>query len=347
MNEVSILKFKIDYYDLQSLALIFLQVNIYSPLLFIAAVYTLKTIFFWTISMFNGNKYWKFIYIFINNVRRRRYWGIIVDEKSHNVVSFAKVKLIKFEKTGERISKKFLSSTISDYKGRYYFNYKGKFENLFIEAKALGYKKFYKEIDTLSHISENSEIVYDVFLTPSNKSFNLRIYLLAINFTANILTIVAASLGLLVSIYHQLTVDNSVSFIMCAVYVYILFIAISNIFRKYTLKKFEVLESLLMKKIPGAVVRLYDKKHQLHLAITNNKGYVLLDWVPGEHQILVTKKGYELIDESTGMKNKKAYLTNNNYIKLKKKFKNSQNITSVNKDIKIKTSLKNPFSEIK
>ena len=99
-----------------------------------------------------------------------------------------------------------------------------------------------------------------------------------------------------------------------------------------------------MQRIPGAEVRLYDKKHQLHMAVTNKKGYVLLDWVAGAHQVLVTKKGYELIDETTGMRNRKTYLTNSKYIKLKQKFKPLQSLTTKTMSAKTNTSLQNPFT---
>jgi len=345
MNEVSILRLKFNYYDLQTLALLFLQINIFAPLVTIALVILLRSIIFWIISMFNRNKYWKFMYILINQLFRKRYWGLVIDNKTYKPVSFAKIKLIKFETQKDLISKKVLASTLSDYYGRYLFNYKGEYSNLFIEVHASGFKKFYKEIDTLDHVKENLEVLYDIHLAPKTNSLNLTSFIYAVNLICNIAIFLAAAVGLLLSIYIQLTSAASIAFIMCAIYIFILYFTLAGLFKRFTLKKLEVLESLLMQKIPGAVVRLYDKKHQLHLAVTNAKGYVLLDWIPGENQILVTKKGYELVDESTGTRNKKMYLSNIKHVKLKKRFKTSQSLSTTTKDIKIRTSLQNPFAK--
>jgi len=312
MPEVSLFRIKLNYSDLQTFALIFLQLNILTPLAVIAGVHLLRYVIFWVFSMINGNKYWKFVYVLINLVLRRRYWGLVINDKTFKPVSFAKVKLVHFQNTKDKITKKVLATTLSDINGRYTFNYKGEFKNLFLEVRCAGYKVFYKEIDTLEHLTHNSEMVYDVYLSPKNKTINLDLPTTIINYIANTLIFIVAVIGLLTSIYSQLTYSESQGFVMSAVYIFIIYCALSNLFKRYTLKKLEVIESLLMHKIPGAVVRLYDRKHQLHIAVTNSNGYVLLDWIPGEHQILVTKKGYELIDENTGTKNKKAYLTNKN-----------------------------------
>lgn len=345
MPEVSILRVKVNYTDLQTFALLFLEINTLSPFLLICALHFIRIVIFWVISMFNGNKYWKFIYLLNNYVFRKRYWGLVINDKTFKPVSYVKVKLIRFEKNKESVSKKVLASTLSDFNGRYNFNYKGPYQNLFIEVHGIGYKNFYKEIDTLDHLSRNSEMVYDIYLTPSKKALTLQMPIIIINKITNLLIFTAAAIGLVVSIYSQLTYGLFTDFVLSAIYIFILYYSLSHLFRRYTLKKLEVIESLLMQKIPGAVVRLYDRKHQLHLAVTNSKGYVLLDWIPGEHQILVTKKGYELIDDNTGVTNSKAYLTNNKHIKLKKRFKSSQSLSTTHKDIKIRTSLQNPFAK--
>ncbi len=345
MPEVSLFRIKINYSDLQTIALLFLELSILTPLLIIIAIYFLRNVIYWIVSMLNGNKYWKFVYLLNNLIFRKRYWGLVINDKTYTPVSFAKIKLIRFEKLKDSVKKKVIASTISDSKGRYNFNYKGEYKNLFIEVHGVGFKNFYKEIDTLEHITQNSEMIFDIYLTPNNKSINFEVFLTLLNSITNIAIFILAVLGLLVGIYAQLTKGDLVDLIMCALYISILYVSLSNLFKKYTLKKLEVIESLLMQKIPGAVVRLYDTKHQLHLAVTNNKGYVLIDWIPGEHQILVTKKGYELIDDNTATRNRKTYLTNNKYVKLKKKFKTTHSLTSTNKDIKIRTSLQNPFTK--
>lgn len=348
MNEVTILRLKFNYYDLQTLALLFLEINIVAPLIAIVLIIVFRNIVFWFVSMVNGNRSWKYISILINTILSKRYWGLVIDEKTYKPVSFAKIKLIKFEKNKESISKKVLGTTLSDFYGRYVFNYKGDYSNLFLEVHATGFKKFYKEIDTLNHLKDNHEMVYDVHLNPKPKTraLNLTPFIYAVNFITNFAVLLASATGLLLSIYHLMTSSTTLSFIMTTIYVFILYFTISSFFKRFTLKKLVVLESLLMQKIPGAVVRLYDNKHQLHLAVTNNKGYVLLDWMPGEHQILVTKKGYELVDDATGTRNRKAYLTHNKFVKLRKRFKTSQSLTTTNKDIKIRTSLQNPFNKV-
>lgn len=348
MNEVTILRLEFNYYDLQTFTLLFLEINIVAPLVTIVLIVLLRNIVFWIVSMVNGNRSWKYISVLVNSILRKRYWGLVIDEKTYKPVSFAKIKLIRFEKSKESISKKVLGTTLSDFYGRYIFNYKGEYSNLFLEVHALGFKKFYKEIDTLSHLKENFEMVYDIHLSPKpkTKALNLTPFLYAANVITNFAVLLASSVGLLLSIYHLLTSSTTLSFIMTTIYIFILYFTISSFFKRFTLKKLIVLESLLMQKIPGAVVRLYDNKHQLHLAITNNKGYVLLDWIPGEHQILVTKKGYELVDDTTGTRNRKAYLTHNKFVKLRKRFKTSQSLTAPNKDIKIRTSLQNPFNKV-
>lgn len=348
MNEISILRLKFNYYDLQTLALLFLEVNIIAPLISIIFIFFFKNIIFWIISIINKNKFWKYTSIIINSFLPKRYWGIVIDDKTYKPVSFAKLKLIRFEKNKDSISKKVLGYTTSDYFGRYIFDYKGDYSNLFLEVNALGFKKFYKEIDTLNHIKDNFEMVYDVHLNPrsNNKSLNLTPFIYSVNFITNLFIFLASVVGLLLSIYHLMTTSTSLSFIMTTMYIFILYFSLSSFFKRFTLKKLEVLESLLMQKIPGAVVRLYDNKHQLHIAVTNKNGYVLLDWMPGEHQILVTKKGYELVDDNTGTRNRKMYLTHNKYVKLKKRFETSHSLTTTNKDIKIRTSLQNPFAKV-
>lgn len=345
MDQISILKIKFNYYDLEKLGLFLTDTSLYIPLLAIFAIGVFRILTFWFVSLLNRNKYWKYIVLLINFIKPTRYWGIIYNEKDFIPVRYAKVKLIKFENKKDQVFKKVVASTISDYFGRYAFNYKGEYKNLFLEVHALEYKKYYKEIDTLNHITENKEIIYDAALMPKSKNLFLNKLLPLFNIASNIFIVVFSALGLIISIYRQLTLEQFDGFIFSAIYIFVLYIAINSFFKKFTLKKLEVLESLLMYKIPGAVVRLYDKKHQLHLAVTNNKGYVLLDWVPGEHQILVTKKGYELVDDATGNRNKKMYLSHTKHVRLKKKYKQPQSLVTTPADVKIKTSLQNPFKK--
>lgn len=343
MEQISILQFKIDFKNLQDIGIFFIQTPIYLPLIIITIFVLFRFIVYWLITLINKNKYWKVIYLPLNLIKSPKYWGMVYDEKNNIPIPFAKVKLIHFSKDGEVVKKSLIATTISNKDGKYYFNYNAEFKNLFIEVYALGYKRYYKEIDTLEHLKINEEIVYDVALIPANNKFNSYFIITAINKFINFFIFIFSTIGLIISIYNQLTVNNIESFIFSSMYIFLLYISISGFLKKFTLKKFEVLESVLMQKIPGAVVRLYDNHKQLHLTVTNKKGYILLDWIPGQHQILITKRGFEMIDENTGTKNRKLYLSNNNHVKLKKKFVTT-NVVGVAKDIKVKTSLTNPFS---
>lgn len=345
MGDISILRIRINYSDLEVFTLVFLQVHVIYPLILIAALFLLKNFIFWFLSFFNRNSIFSYLRILINKIRRARYWGIIYDSKRLSPVRFARVKLIKFEKQGEKVVKKIVGTTISDYLGRYYFNYKGEYKNLFLEVNSFGYKRFYKEIDTLKHIELNNEIIFDAALVKSKQGFNLSKFAYFVNFIFVVLTLFLAGLGLIVSIYYQLSSIRAEAFIFTAIYVFILYINITNLLKRFTLKKLEVLESLLMHKIPGAVVRLYDKKNNLHFAVTNKDGYVLLDWEPGAHQIIVTKRGYQILDDNTGTEDKKTWLTHTKHVRLKRKFKN-HTVSTTDKDIKIKpvSSLNNPFT---
>lgn len=345
MDQISIFKIKFNYYDLERLGLFLTDTSLSLSLIVIFCILIFRTLIYWIVSLLNRNKYWKYIILLVNLIKPTRYWGIIYSEKDFSPVRYAKVKLIKFENNKDKILKKVIASTISDYFGRYAFNYKGEYKNLFLEVHAFRYKKYYKEIDTLNHITENKEIIYDAALMPKSKNLFLNKLLPLFNFVSNVFIIIFSALGLIMSIYRQLTIEQFDGFIFSAIYICVLYLTISTFFKKFTLKKLEVLESLLMHKIPGAVVRLYDRKHQLHLAVTNSKGYVLLDWVPGEHQILVTKKGYELVDDATGNRNKKMYLSHVKHVRLKKKYKQPQSLVTTPADIKIKTSLQNPFKK--
>jgi hypothetical protein len=278
-----------------------------------------------------------------NLLSKKRYWGIVVDESNFKIVPFAKVKLIKFENNKKGVAKKLIATTIANTDGKYFFNYKGSFDNLFIEVHSIGFKKFYKQIDTLKHIQDNGEVIYDVFLSGVKNSLNSSLLVTIITFITKFVILVSSIVGLLLCIYLILANNDQNGIIMGSLYIFILYFTLDSWIKRIGYKRLNVIESLLMQKIPGAVVRLYDKRNQLHIAVTNLKGGVLLDWTPGEHQILVTKRGYELLDENTGTKDKKMFLGINKYVKLKKKFKAHHRFSNKNISVKAKTSLDNPF----
>lgn len=234
--------------------------------------------------------------------KKRKYWGIVVDDLTNKPIAFASITLsIKEIGTDNQMKTTVIAQAVSDLDGRYRLN-TDKRDNFYLDVKASGYQPFTKFISMANPLSSTEDIVYDVPLRRIDAKTNFLKTLLSyrkkslINFARAVL-LISSIIGFLFTIYSQINSPDNLNLILLGVYIIIFIISFYPSIYNRIQKKGKVIDVDLNAPIPGAVVRIYDAKQQIALALTNSKGEARFDLPSGQYSILTNKRGYKMITE--------------------------------------------------
>lgn len=234
--------------------------------------------------------------------KKRKYWGIVVDDLTNKPIAFASIILsIKEIGPDNQMKTTVIAQSVSDLDGRYRLN-TDKRDNFYLDVKAIGYQPFTKIISMANPLSSAEDIVYDVPLRRIDEKSNFFKTLLSyrkkslINFARAVL-LVSSIIGFLFTIYSQINFPDNLNLILLGVYIVIFIISFYPSIYNRIQKKGKVIDVDLNVPIPGAVVRIYDSKQQIALALTNSKGEARFDLPSGQYSILTNKRGYKMITE--------------------------------------------------
>lgn len=235
--------------------------------------------------------------------RKKKYWGIIVDDLTNKPIPFASITLSTKEiGKDNQIKTSVLSQTVSDLDGRYRLN-SDKKDKLYLEVKASGYQPFSKFISLNNPLNSTEDIVYDVQLKRIDAKPNFIKNLLnykkdsVFDFARSIL-LISSIIGFLFTIYIQINFPDYLNLILLGIYTILFIITFYPYIYNLIQKRGKVIDLDQNMPIPGAFVRIYNQKQQVSLSLTNSKGEMRFDIKEGEYLILSSKMGYKMISNA-------------------------------------------------
>jgi len=234
--------------------------------------------------------------------KRKKYWGVIVDELTNKPIAFASITLsVKAIGTDNQMSSTVVAQAVSDLDGRYRLNTDRR-DEFYLEVKASGYQPFTKFIKMANPLASEEDIVYDVPLRRLDAKPNIFKQLInyrkknLIGFARGVL-LVSSVLGFIFTIYSQINFPTKLNWVLLVIYILVFVISFYPTIYQRIQKRGKVVDMDANLPIPGAVVRIYDEKQQIALSLTNNKGEARFDLPSGEYSILASKRGYIMISE--------------------------------------------------
>jgi len=250
--------------------------------------------------------------------KRKKYWGIIFDDLTNKPVAFASITLSSKEIGKDNLMKSsVITQAVSDLDGQYRLNTDRR-DKFYLEVKASGYQPYTKFISMVNPLNSAEDIVYDIPLRRLDVKSNFFKTLLSyrkkglINFARSIL-LISSIFGFVFTIYTQINFPNNINLILISVYVIIFMLSFYPSIYSRIQKRGKVIDVDFNSPIPGAVVRIYDTKQQIALALTNVKGEARFDVPAGEYSILASKRGYIMVAEQ-GRQLVKAILKKEGYL---------------------------------
>lgn len=234
--------------------------------------------------------------------KRKKYWGVIVDELTSKPIAFASITLsVKAIGTDNQMNSTVVAQAVSDLDGRYRLNTDRR-DEFYLEVKASGYQPFTKFIKMANPLASEEDIVYDVPLRRLDAKPNIFKQLInyrkknLIGFARGVL-LVSSVLGFIFTIYSQINFPTKLNWVLLVIYILVFVISFYPTIYQRIQKRGKVVDMDANLPIPGAVVRIYDEKQQIALSLTNNKGEARFDLPSGEYSILASKRGYIMISE--------------------------------------------------
>ncbi len=252
--------------------------------------------------------------------RQRDHWGVIMDAKTSNPISFAVVKILKQDNERGEV---FVSQTIADLDGRYRVYLASGKENYIMEVKAPGYQIYKQEVKS-TLLEADGTITMNVLLKKENENIKLNpirqffranrsrflAFMTAFIFLISLTTCVSAAYTL---IFHF----NGIAFWNFVFYG----LALPwNIFVLFERRQFSPGKTINYRdKEPVANVTIKATLPKGSLTILSDKnGIVKFDTDAGAYDVKVIRPGFVLKDNSQGTLsvkvNKDGYLENNIYL---------------------------------
>lgn len=289
MQNFSIL---LEYNTIFDLALMLVQIQtiyyILLSLLIIFAIFILKNIEF----LFNLNTGKALL-----NDKLTSPLGIIYDSKNLNPIAYAKIKLIEFKKSNNKVNKQTIESTFSNKSGLYSFKNQLLEKNFFIEVNAFGFKPYYKEIIADDYSS------LDIKLKRINKKFSLHTTLSLFSKIFEVILFLNLSFGIFLFSFEILSTESILEIIALVVYIAVLLNFVSTKSNHLIFKRFDCIEKLLMYKINGVVVRQFRDNKLIDIKISNLKGFIKFKNLKPDDEIFASKEGYLFFKDKEGVIN--------------------------------------------
>lgn len=238
------------------------------------------------------NKTYKYGIIGILIPRQKKYWGIVFDEKESKPIPFANVRV--YTSTEELISQ-----TVSDMDGRYALlvDEAGDYK---LEVQASGYEKLEREIK-ISKISDNLEVTVDIGLYKLGEDYGFLTTILRYERVETYklfrrLLLALSVIGLGYSIYTAIQNPLLVNYLILIFYGIIFSFEVYHFFDMQAWGK--VVESKTLKGLGGVIVRIFDSKSQLSIALSNKNGQLKLKLGAGKYKLSALKTGFKLANDS-------------------------------------------------
>jgi CheY-like chemotaxis protein len=244
--------------------------------------------------------------------RNKKAWGIVYDPSESKVIPFATLRLYKIE---NGISK-FVGQSITDLKGQYGFlvDEEGQF---LLEVSATGFDKVKSKVT----IGEDLEVLRDIQLHKSYQktgvikslinqiSYNKLEILSFVNRAFLALMIIGFGVTLVATIKDSSLTNFSFLGIYTVLFILNLYFFIKD--RRNSLKA-TVLDAADNKPLDNVSIRIYDKKRQVLITLTNKLGKIKANLPEGKYKAIVAKDGYSVdADDKPNDFNKGIYETLN------------------------------------
>lgn len=94
--------------------------------------------------------------------RERKVWGIVRDKTNYAPIPFSQIRLFKLNDSDQ--SKVQVQQNVADLDGRYRILFDNKEGKFFLEAKATGFKPYYKEISFINTLVNSDLIIDDILM---------------------------------------------------------------------------------------------------------------------------------------------------------------------------------------
>jgi len=220
--------------------------------------------------------------------KKRKYWGIVFDEKKSEGVPFAVVRIFRERELVETVA--------TDISGRYGLILEEAGEYT-LEVKAAGYEQYSKWMEIKKETINNLEIVQDIPLVQRGEKMNLikrfwshsKPKMIEVLQIINIITI---SIGTILTLYAYNLSPLTLNAIVLFVYILLLAINIKFLYEAYVGSTGVVKDAKTKQGVGGASVLLYQEGKQSGLGLTNSNGVVKLKVKTGKYNIVVNKTGF-------------------------------------------------------
>ncbi len=219
--------------------------------------------------------------------KKKKYWGIIIDQKTDKPIPFVIIRLL--DNSGNIVKQ-----AISNLDGKYRFGVTEKNKEFILEAKSGGYELYRKNIFTKSE-DETMEDIYLVRVGQSSIVKTLVNYYKkeAVEFFRKLINLLAL-VGLILNVIGVLTSPNPYNIFLTLLYT----IMLVGIVYLYIINRIKISGKVfdsLRHPLAGVSVRLYDRaKKQVLVTISDLNGDLRFNVEKGIYYINAFKNGYKM-----------------------------------------------------